>query len=306
MSNWLAFSLSVVLLATADVPGVERLRAPANSIDTLPSEANISILPPYAAIGNASGGQAAPTDTGKSASLSEESKLQLIRYVSGEFAKALKPMPGGKDGFLVYVGKPVDENLLTRTVAMRGAAVNTGDQVQITKLDFRAHAIAVDVNGGGKPKKNWRDHIQIGMGGGMPQVNSQTTAQQENAPPGVRPGMGSTLILEFDKSIPDMTPEDLKKLLTQFMDFSRQRSAAVHWVDTLSPELKKAIQDRRPAIGMDKEEVVAAIGKPEHKVRERDSDGNDIEDWIYGHPPSKTVFIRFRGDKVTSIRQYPQ
>ena len=39
--------------------------------------------------------------------------------------------------------------------------------------------------------------------------------------------MGSTLILEFDKSIPDMTPEDLKKLLTPFMDFSRQRSVAL-------------------------------------------------------------------------------
>jgi len=39
---------------------------------------------------------------------------------------------------------------------------------------------------------------------------------------------------------------------------------------------------------MDREEVVAAIGKPEHKVRERDSEGNDIEDWIYGQPPSKT------------------
>ena len=140
----------------------------------------------------------------------------------------------------------------------------------------------------------------------MPQVNSQTTATPENAPPGVRPGMGSTLILEFDKNVPEMTPEDLKRLLAPFMDFSRQRSAAVHWVDTLSPELKKAIQDRRPTVGMDKEEVVAAIGKPEHKVRERDADGNDIEDWIYGQPPSKTVFIRFRGDKVTSIRQYPQ
>jgi len=306
MSNWLAFSLSVVLLATADVPGVERLRTPANSIDSFASEDNISILPPYAAIGNAASGQAAPPNAGKSAPLTEESKLQLIRYVSGEFAKAIKPMPSGKDGFLFYVGKPIDENLLTRAVAMHGAAVNTGDPVQITKLDFRAHSIAVDVNGGGKPKKNWRDHIQIGMGGTMPQVNSQTTAQQENAPPGVRPGMGSTLILEFDKSIPDMTPDDLKRLLTPFMDFSRQRSAAVHWVDTLSPELKKAIQDRRPTVGMDKEEVIAAVGKPEHKVRERDSEGNDIEDWIYGQPPSKTVFIRFRGDKVTSIRQYPQ
>src|SRR5258707_11503450 len=233
MSNWLAFTLSVVLLATADVPGVERLRTPANSIEPFPSEDNISILPPYASIGNAPDAQAAPAESGKNTPLREDSKLKLIRYVSGEFAKAIKPMPSGKDGFLVYVGKPIDENLLTRAVAMHGAAVNTGDAVQITKLDFRSHSIAVDVNGGGRGKRNWRDHIQVGMGGGMPQVNSQTTQQQENAPPGGRPGMGSTLILEFDRSIPDMTPEDLKKLLTPFMDFSRQRSASVHWVDTL-------------------------------------------------------------------------
>ena len=239
----------------------------------------------------------------RSGPLRDDSKLQLIRFISGEFAKALKPMPGGKEGFLVYVGKPVNDELLNRAVATHGAAVNTGDPVQITKLDFRAHTIEVDVNGGGKPKRNWRDHIQVGMGVPM---STQTSTTQDNAPPGVRPGMGSTIFLEFDKTIPDMSPDQLKQLLSPFMDFSRQRSAAVHWVDTLSPELKKAIQDRRPTVGMDKEEVVAAIGKPEHKVRERDAEGNDIEDWIYGQPPSKTVFIRFQGDKVTSIRQYPQ
>jgi hypothetical protein len=52
--------------------------------------------------------------------------------------------------------------------------------------------------------------------------------------------------------------------------------------------------------------VVAAIGKPDHKIRERDNEGNDIEDWIYGQPPSKTVFVRFNGDRVTNIKQYPQ
>jgi hypothetical protein len=52
--------------------------------------------------------------------------------------------------------------------------------------------------------------------------------------------------------------------------------------------------------------VVAAIGKPEHKIRERDSTGNDIEDWIYGTPPDKTVFVRFTGDKVTAIEQFPK
>ena len=105
---------------------------------------------------------------------------------------------------------------------------------------------------------------------------------------------------------PDLTPDELKHILAPFLDFAKQRSASVQWVDTLPPEMKKAIQERRPAVGMDREEVVAAVGKPEHKVRERDSDGNEIEDWIYGQPPSKTVFIRFIGDRVISVRQYPQ
>jgi hypothetical protein len=302
MPNWVAVTLIASLLATADVPAVERLRPPIIPIQNFPSGDDISILPDYAGL---SGQDATSSQAGtvKNGPLRDETKLQLIRYISGEFAKAVKPLPGGKEGFLVYVGKPVNDELLNRAVATHGAAVNTGDPVQITRLDFRAHTIAVDVNGGGKPKRNWRDHVQVGMG--VP-IGSQTSSTQENAPPGVRPGMGSTILLEFDKHIPEMTPEQLKLLLAPFMDFSRQRSAAVHWVDTLSPELKKAIQDRRPALGMDKEEVVAAIGKPEHKVRERDSEGNDIEDWIYGQPPSKTVFIRFQGDKVTSIRQYPQ
>jgi len=80
----------------------------------------------------------------------------------------------------------------------------------------------------------------------------------------------------------------------------------VQWIDSLPIELKTAIQERRPVVGMDREEVVAAIGKPEHKVRERDTEGNDIEDWIYGQPPSKTVFVRFTGNRVTSVKQFPQ
>ena len=103
-----------------------------------------------------------------------------------------------------------------------------------------------------------------------------------------------------------MAPEDLKKLLSPFLDFNRQRSASVQWFDTLPIEMRKAIQDRKPVVGMDREEVVAAVGKPEHKVRERDAEGNDIEDWIYGQPPSKTVFVRFTGQRVTSVKQYPQ
>jgi hypothetical protein len=305
MPNWFAITVSMVLFAVADTPYIERLHPAPNSAETFPVGESISVLPAIPSSADPQDANSTPAPKPKSATLQDQSKLDLVRYVSGEFAKALKPLPAGKEGFLVYVGKPLNLDLLTRAVATHGAAINAGDNVQITKLDFRAHTIVVDVNGGGKGKKSWRDHIQVGMVG-VPTVSSQTTTQREGGPPGIGPGLGSTIFLEWDKALPDLSPEDLKQLLAPFFDFSKQRSASVHWTDTLPPEMKKAIQDRRPAIGMDREEVIAAIGKPEHKVRERDSEGNEIEDWIYGQPPSKTIFVRFQGDHVTSIKQYPE
>jgi hypothetical protein len=305
MSNWLIPTVALFAFAAADVPGVERLHPHDNSIPAFPAGENVSLPPSWVSTAADPQTPSVPPNSQKKATLQDQSKLDLIRYVSGEFAKATKPLPAGKEGFLIYVGKPLSTELLDRAVATHGAAVNSGDNVQITKLEFHDHTIAVDVNGGGRGKKNWKDHIQVGMAGG-PTMNTSQTKTDENGPPGVRPGMGSTLYLEFTKPVPDLTPDELKQLLAPFLDFTRQRSASVHWADTLPPEMKKAIQDRRPAVGMDREEVIAAIGKPEHKVRERDADGNEIEDWIYGQPPSKTIFVRFQGDRVTSVRQFPQ
>jgi hypothetical protein len=306
MSKFFTLSLGLLLFAGADIPGSERLRSLPTPAGPFPRAEQPGAL----ADGPAEERQSAQSDsesTRRATTLQEPSKLELIRYVSGEFAKATRNLPAGKEGFLVYVGKPLSTEQLERAVATHGAAVHIGDSAQITKLEFRDHAIVVDVNGGGRGKRHWRDHIQFGMGGTIPTARTTTIdPNQENGPPGLQPGTGSTIFLEFSKAVPDLTPEELKKLLSPFLDFAKQRSASVQWVDTLPPEMKKAIQERRPSVGMDREEVVAAIGKPEHKVRERDSEGNEIEDWIYGQPPSKTVFVRFMGDRVTSIKQYPQ
>ena len=309
MSNWLAIPLAFLLLADADIPRVNSLRPPANPSPSFPSDEEIPLFPNAGASSDnaqsQSQSQSNSAPPAKNATLQENSKLALIRYVSGEFAKAIKPLPAGKEGFHVRVGKPLETEMLDRAVATHGPAVSTGDKVQITKLEFHEHQIIVDLNGGGRGKRHWRDHIQIGLGGsGYPPMQSSSTKDQ--GPPGMQPGMGSTIFLEFNKQLPDITPDELKQLLSPFLNFSKERSAAVQWFDTLPPEMKKAIQDRRPVVGMDREELVAAIGKPDHKVRERDSDGNDIEDWIYGQPPSKTVFVRFLGDHVTSIKQFPQ
>ncbi len=304
MATRLILSLTIFLMADADVPRVHSLRPPEHPTVVFPSGEEISLFPDSASGALDGQGDSQAAAKPKSATLQESSKLELIRYVSGEFAKATKSLPAGKEGLIVYVGKPIPSEMLERALATHGAAVNNGDKVQITKLEFQNHQIIVDLNGGGRGKKRLRDRIHIEMAG-IPTARS-TTEQEEKGPPGLQPGQGSTIYLDFTKPVPDLSPNDLKQLLAPFLDFSRQRSASVQWVDTLPPEMRKAIQERRPIVGMDREQVVAAIGKPDHKIRERDNQGNDIEDWIYGQPPSKTVFVRFNGDRVTNIKQYPQ
>jgi len=307
MYSRVAITLTLVLCMSADLP---HLFAPSaaerNPRETFLPDDRIPLFPLVVANDPQDGDRPAVPTTEKNTTLQEASKLQLIRYVSGEFAKARKPLPGGKDGVTLLVDKPLNEETLNHAVMLHGAAVNSGDNVQITKLEFRERTIIVDVNGGGRPKKNWRDHIQFGLGGTMPTTSGSTTAtQQDQGPAGFQQGMGGTIYLQFPKNVPDISPEELKSILAPFLDFSKERSASVHWIDTLPPEMKKAITERHPIVGMDRDEVVAAIGKPDRKVRERDAQGNETEDWIYGHPPDKTTFVHFTGERVTGIKQYP-
>jgi hypothetical protein len=309
MNNWLALSLAFLVLADADVPRVNSLRPPASPAPTFSSDEEISLFPNVPGPSDTQSQPQAPSTVSiasKTSTLQDTSKLNLIRYVSGEFAKAVKNLPAGKEGVHFNVNKPFQPELLESAVATHGPAVTSGDNVQITKLEFRDHQIIVDVNGGGRGKHRWRDHIQVGMTGSPFPTSTGTTTQQDQGPPGMQPGAGSTIFLDFNKFVPDISPDELKQLLSPFLNFAKERSAAVQWFDTLPPEMKKAIQERKPVVGMDREELIAAIGKPDHKVRERDPEGNDIEDWIYGQPPSKTVFVRFMGERVTSIKQFPQ
>src|SRR5258708_24829877 len=200
MSNWLALSLILFLLADADVPRVNSLRPAASPAPSFPSDEEIPLFPNTSASSDSAQSQnqsqSKTTPGAKNTTLQEGSKLELIRYVSGEFAKAIKPLPAGKEGFHVTVGNPLEAEQLDRAVATHGPAVNTGDNVQITRLEFRDHQIIVAVNGGGCGKRHWRDHIQIGIGGGNPTM--QSTSTRDQGPPGMQPGIGATIFLHFN------------------------------------------------------------------------------------------------------------
>jgi hypothetical protein len=88
------------------------------------------------------------------------------------------------------------------------------------------------------------------------------------------------------------------------LDFGGQHSAAVQWVETLPPAVQEAITEKRAIYGMTRDEVIAGMGKPDHKVRETQPDGTEIEDWIYGNPPGKTTFVSFDGDMVIKVEEF--
>mgnify|MGYP003346688370 FL=1 len=73
--------------------------------------------------------------------------------------------------------------------------------------------------------------------------------------------------------------------------------------DLLPPEIKQAIQDKKPIEGMDRDQVRMALGNPLHKSRETNAEGVEIEDWIYGEPPGKVTFVTFQGPKVIRIKE---
>ncbi len=297
---WIAVSL--FLLADADVPQIMRLRQQTATQANIPSTESLPALPDFS-----QSPEQAKQPTKKAARLQPQSRLALVRYVHSEFARAVKPLPAGRHGFRMVAGKPLDEKTLQQILRLDGTAVNPGDTVQITKMEFKDTQIVFDLNGGGRGRTRWRDRIQVQMSGApVPQVT--TTTSDPNPPPNTPTGRGRgcTLILDFGRPLPDMTPEELKQQLSAVLDFSKQRSASVLWTQSLPPEMQKAIEQKRAVVGMDRDMVLAAMGKPERKVRERDANGMDTEDWIYGQPPGKTVFVRFAGDRVTRVQQFPQ
>jgi hypothetical protein len=245
--------------------------------------------------------------------LTEASRMAIIRALSGEFVRAQASLPGGKEGTHVPANGP---RVSTAQAAQEGPVVSDGprvmvvsaapvirkgDRVQITQVVFRGHSIEFQLNGGGYRPFHLSDYLHVDMVG---PVSGGSSVDQPGTPVAYVRGQGASLYLDFDRAIPDVSPEDVKHALAPFLDFTLARSPAQQYAQSLPPEFQQAIRERMAVVGMDREMVLAAMGRPGRKIRERDDAGNDTEDWIYGAPPDKTVFVTFVGDKVVRVRQF--
>ena len=284
MSLCATLALAAALAFGGNIPG-------ANGSTTVQSQTPAS--KPSSAAPTHSSAPAAPQASAPSGAITPQSKLLLIRNVDGEYAKVVRPIPGKKKGFRILVGKPVDPQSLSDALRLWGTAANPGDTAQITGLEFRSRELLVQINGGGKRHFHWLQHLQIGVGPMDPVPPPDTPLEDQT---------GGTLALDYGRPLPNLTAEDVKRALSAFLDFSKQRSSTVNWVETLPPQYRQAIQDHRAVAGMDQEMVIAAMGRPDKKVREKDSQGRETEDWIYGLPPSRTTFVTFVGDTVVRVK----
>ncbi len=225
--------------------------------------------------------------------LTPPDRVEIIRGMTAELGFARKPFPMGKTGLTLNAKTGVitpDDQKLEAMMAGYGPALKPGDRARITDVKFKDKSIIFELNGGPVKKKKWYEHIEISGSAGT--VSPGAPADDANI-------RGSYVELAFEKFVPDLKPEELKRLLDPVMNF-HAKSATEAYMDTIPPQAKAAITDHKALVGMDREMVTYAKGRPPQKHREKDGD-TEYEEWIYGTPPQDVEFIRFVGDEVIRI-----
>lgn len=223
--------------------------------------------------------------------LTFDQRVEIVRGLTAEFATAKQLLPRSKKPLEFKTTGEYDKEKWEEAAKTLGPAARVGEQVQITKVEIDGDKLVLELNGGLKSGRKWYDRVQVGMGRSTAPVSSGANRVAT---------AGTTIALVFEKDIPPLDAAEYKKLLAPLLNFERQ-TATEQLVDTLPPEIKAAVLEKRAVEGMDRDQVVLAIGKPRTKVRES-KEGLDTEDWIYGQPPGKVTFVTFANGKVVKVK----
>jgi len=225
--------------------------------------------------------------------LTDDQRIELLRGLTAEYAKIKVLLPRSKSILEFTSDGTWDKAKWISSSRELGVAGRVGDLIQVTHLEIDKDRIVFELNGGNHAdRKKWYDHVQIGMGGN---TNPISQGGATNAPAGV------TLALTFGAPIGELNSADVKKLLQPVLDFEKE-TVTENYVDTLPEPIKEAVKAKKAIEGMNRDQVILAVGRPIRKSREN-KDGTDFEDWIYGEPPGRVTFVTFTGDKVVKVRE---
>lgn len=224
--------------------------------------------------------------------LTFEDRVELTRGLMAEYGTMKVLLPRSKKPLEFNSDGTYNKKVWTDIARESGPAARTGDLVEITKLIIESDRLILEINGGFKGgSRKWYQGVQIqGPMGGTTQVGNGDS----NAPG------GTAIAVLFHKPIEPIKAADVKKMLAPVLDFDK-RTVTEIYADTLTPEVKKAITEKRVLEGMSRDEVIMAMGRPVYKSRET-KDGLETEDWVYGAAPGKITFVTFDGDKVIKVK----
>jgi hypothetical protein len=227
-----------------------------------------------------------------SGKITPQTRMLLIRDLTAEHCFARRSFPMGHKGLVIKNGvvTPNDAQV-AQLIAENGLVAKPGDKVVITNVVVEDKAIVLEINGGPKKKEKWYQHIQVGAGPVM------TT-------PGPAPknldAKGSMVTIDFDKYVPEITGEQVRNMLAPVLDFKALNQAEAY-ERTLPPKVQDAIKNHKVLVGMDRDMVIYAKGRPPKKIRDKDETGQAYEEWIYGTPPEEVDFVRFQGEVVSRL-----
>ncbi len=224
--------------------------------------------------------------------LTKESRYAIYRALESELVYIRTAFPLGTKGLSLKDGTITPGGVdLERMLATDGPSVKPGDQARISNIFIKDHAIRLEINGGPVKKEKWYQKIEVGGGGGFTPIAPNDS--RANA-------RGSYVDLVFSDKVPDLTPAQLKVLLRPVFDFDA-KSPIESYLETVPPAVKQAVRDHKVLVGMNREMVNYAKGRPDRKLREKDADGVEFEEWIYGAPPQPVEFVRLVGDEVIRL-----
>ncbi len=218
--------------------------------------------------------------------------MEIERGLNAEYATMKVILPHTKKPLAIHSDGKYDKGEWEEALRTEGPAARQGDQIQITSVKIEANKILLDINGGNKGTGHWYDHVQVGMGGPMNPVSTNQNGQPVN---------GSRVEIIFPGAIPSTSSAEIRRMLAPVFDFEKH-SASDQYMDRLPEPIKKAIKAQQAIPGMDKDQVLLALGRPKNKSRETNKDGDEIESWVYGDPPGKMLFVTFTEGKVTGVK----
>jgi hypothetical protein len=223
-------------------------------------------------------------------------RVELTRGLMAEYAVAKAAMPRSRTALQFDIHNGMDRDQWARIAKENGPAVKAGDTIQITKVDIGEDKIVLQINGGYNGGRKWYRNATI-SGGPSNTPNSTRIGDgvEDDAP------YGSSIAILFHKPLEPIKSAEVKKALAPVLDFDKHSVTEIY-AETLPPEIRAAVKARRALVGMDREQVVLALGRPAHKSRET-KDGVEQEDWVYGEAPGKFVFVTFQGDKATAVKE---